>query len=126
MAVINIELPVLLLILALACASIAWLLGTFTHFASGYRYRIALGIIAFALSGLMGFFSMLKLETSLFGDWLSVHPVVILLGIAYLGYLLFGFLGCWTALRIGGRLDRKHTLSVLYSLVESRKKRDAE
>jgi len=38
--------------------------------------------------------------------------------------LLFGFLGCWTVVRLAGRLDRKHTLSVLYNLVKEHKKRD--
>ena len=126
MAVINVELPMLVLIAALVFAAVAWLLATFTRFLRDYRYRVTFGSIAFAASGLMGFFAMLKLETSLFGDWLEVHPVSILLGIAYVGYLLFGFLGCWTAVRLGGRMDRKHTLSVLYSLVESRRKQDEE
>jgi hypothetical protein len=98
-----------------------WLCGTFTHFLTNYRYRISLGLVAFALSGLMGFFCALKLELSLFGEWFSSHPISILVGTAYLGYLLFGFLGCWTALRIAEGLDRKHTLSVLYSVLESRK-----
>jgi hypothetical protein len=129
MAVINLELPMLLLLAAMVFAVTAWLLGTFTrwpftHWFSGYRYRIALGSLAFAVSGLMGFFSSLKLEISLFGDWLASHPVSVLLAIAYTGYVLFGFLGCWTAVRIGGRMDSRHTLSVLYSLVQNGKQQD--
>ncbi len=126
MAIINIELPMLLLLAALLCSAAAWLLSTFTGFLREYRYRVTLGTTSFAVSGLMGFFSALKLEMSLLGDWLSVHPVWVLLAIAYFGYVLFGFLGCWTAVRIAARMDRKHTLSMLYSLVEDRKKRDTE
>ncbi|HEY4049021.1 MAG TPA: hypothetical protein VGM27_19340 [Acidobacteriaceae bacterium] len=124
MAVINVELPLLILAAALVLAVVAWFLGTFTHFLRGYRYRVSLGVSAFALSGLMGFFCALKLEMGLFGDWFSAHSILILVTIAYVGYVLFGFLGCWTALRIGERLDRKHTLSMLYSILEN-KKRDA-
>ncbi len=126
MVIVNVELPLLLFLAALVCAAAAWLLGTFTGFLRGYRYRVTLGIIFFALSGLMGFFSVLKLEMSLIGDWLSERPISVLLGIAYLGYFLFGFLGCWTAVRVAARMDRNHTLSVLYSLVESQKKRDSK
>jgi hypothetical protein len=73
----------------------------------------------------MGFFSTLKFAVSVAGDWLSTRPISFLFAIAGFGYLLFGFLGCWTALRVGDKLDRKHTLSVLYNLVEEHKKRDA-
>jgi hypothetical protein len=124
MAVINVELPLLILALAFVLGLVAWLLGTFTHFLRSCRYRVSLGVSAFALSGLMGFFCALKLEMSLFGEWFSAHSILILITIAYAGYVLFGFLGCWTAVRIGERLDRKHTLSMLYSILEN-KKRDA-
>jgi len=117
---VNAELPLLILIAGIACALIAWLLGTFTHFLRGYRYRVSLSLIAFPLSGLMGFFSSLKFAVSVAGDWLSTR-----FAIGGFGYLVFGFLGCWTAVRVGGKLDRKHTLSVLYNLVEEHKKRDA-
>jgi hypothetical protein len=121
MAIINIELP--LLILAAACfgSLLAWLLGTFSVFLRDHRYRVSLGLVGFALSGLMGFFCALKLEVGFFGDWFSAHSPSLLIGVAYVGYLLFGFLGCWTALRIGEHLDRKHTLSVLYSIMENKK-----
>jgi hypothetical protein len=122
---VNAELPFLILIAGVVCALIAWLLGTFTQWLRGYRYRVALGLIAFPLSGLMGFFSTLKFAVSVFGDWLSTQPISYLFAIGGFGYLLFGFLGCWTAVRVGGRLDRKHTLSVLYNLVKEHKKRDA-
>lgn len=126
MAVINVELPLLLVIAAGVCAILIWLLGTFTHFLRSYRYRLSLGLVAFSVSGLMGFFSALKLETTLLGDWFAAHPVSWLVGTAYCGYLLFGFLGCWTIARIAGRFDRKHTLSELYSALESRKKADTD
>jgi hypothetical protein len=122
---VNAELPLLILIAGIACALIAWLLGTFTQFLRGHRYRATLGLIAFPFSGLMGFFSTLKFAVSVFGDWLSARPISFLYAIGGFGYLLFGFLGCWTAVRVGGKLDRKHTLSVLYNLVEEHKKRDA-
>jgi hypothetical protein len=70
---VNAELPLLILIAGFACALIAWLLGTFTHFLRGYRYRAALGLIAFPVSGLMGFFSTLKFSVSVFGEWLSAR-----------------------------------------------------
>jgi predicted permease len=126
MAVINFELPILILVFAMVCALAAWLLGTFTHVLRNHRYRTTLGIAAFPLSGLMGFVAMLRVELGFFGEWFSAHPIAILVGVAYAGYLLFGFLGCWTAVRIGGRLDRAHTLSVLYSVLENRKKPNAD
>jgi hypothetical protein len=126
MAIINIEAPVLILLLAFAGAVLLWLLATFTHFLRNYRYRVCLGIFAFALSGLMGFVCTLRLGLMVLGTWFSQHPVSLLLGVAYSGYVLFGFLGCWTAVRIGGRLDSKHTLSLLYTLLEDRKKTNAD
>ncbi len=125
MAIFNLEAPVLILVAALVCAFLFWLLGTFTHFLRNIRYRITFGTIAFPLSGLMGFICMLKLELEVAGAWFSQHSISLLLGIAYCGYVLFGFLGCWTAVRIAGRLDSKHTLSVLYTLLEDRKKTNA-
>jgi hypothetical protein len=38
--------------------------------------------------------------------------------------MVFGFLGCWTVVRLAGKLDRKQTLDVLYNLVKEHKKRD--
>ena len=125
MAVVNLELPVFLLVGGLACALIAWLLGTFTQILRGYRYRVTLGLIAFPLGGLMGFVSTLN-AASAFGDWLAGKPMSVLWTIGCFGYLLFGFLGCWTVLRLAGRADRKHTLSVLYNLVKERKERDSQ
>ncbi len=55
MAVVNLELPLLILVAGIVCALIAWLLATFTQFLRGYRYRVTLGLIAFPLGGLMGF-----------------------------------------------------------------------
>jgi hypothetical protein len=37
---------------------------------------------------------------------------------------VFGFLGCWTVVRLAGRVDRKQTLSVLYNLLKEHKERD--
>jgi hypothetical protein len=126
MALINVELPFLILAIALVLGLVTWLLGTFTHFLQSYRYRVSFGVAAFALSGLIGFFCVLKLELGLFGDWFSARPISLLVGTAYVGYVLFGFLGCWTALRVGERLDRKHTLSMLYSILENKKRVDAQ
>jgi hypothetical protein len=123
MAVGNLEWPLLILLAGLACALIAWLLATFTQFLRGYRYRVSLGLIAFPLGGLMGFVSTLN-AVSVFGDWLAGKPMSFVLAIGCFGYVLFGFLGCWTVVRAAGRLDRKHTLSVLYNLVKEYKKRD--
>lgn len=123
MAVVNLELPLLILLAGLVCALIAWLLATFTQFLRGYRYRVSLGVIAFPLGGLMGFVSTLN-AVSVFGDWIAGKPMSFVLAIGCFGYVLFGFLGCWTVVRAAGRLDRKHTLSVLYNLVKERKKRD--
>ena len=123
MAVVNLELPLLILIAGMVLALAAWLLATFTQFLRGYRYRVSLGLIAFPLSGLMGFVSTLN-AISAFGDWLAGKPMSFVLTLGFLGYIVFGFLGCWTAVRIGGRMDRKHTLSVLYNLVKEHKNRD--
>jgi hypothetical protein len=120
MGVISLELPLLILVIGMACAVAAWLLATFTQFLRGYRYRATFGLIAFPLSGLMGFISTLN-AISVFGDWLAGKPMSFVLAIGWLGYLGFGFLGCWTAVRLGGRMDRKHTLSVLYNLVKEHK-----
>jgi hypothetical protein len=123
MAVVNLELPLLILIAGMVLALAAWLLATFTQFLRGYRYRVSLGLIAFPLSGLMGFVSTLN-AISAFGDWLAGKPMSFILTLGFLGYIVFGFLGCWTAVRVGGRMDRKHTLSVLYNLVKEHKNRD--
>ena len=125
MAVVNLELPLLILIAGMVLALAAWLLATFTQFLRGYRYRVSLGLIAFPLGGLMGFISTLN-AISAFGDWLAGKPMSFVLTLGFLGYLVFGFLGCWTAVRIGGRMDRKHTLSVLYNLVKEQKNRDTQ
>ena len=117
------ELPVFILLVGIVCALIAWLLATFTQFLREYRYRVTLGLIVFPLGGLMGFVSTLN-AVSFFGDWLAGKPISFLLAIGCCGYAIFGFLGCWTAVRAGGRLDRKHTLSVLYNLVKEHKNRD--
>jgi hypothetical protein len=123
MAVVNLELPILILITGMVLALSAWLLATFTHFLRGYRYRVSLGLIAFPLSGLMGFISTLN-AASMLGDWLAGKPISFVLTLAYLGYLVFGFLACWTVVRLAGRVDRKQTLSVLYNLVKEHKERD--
>ncbi len=123
MTVIDLELPLLLLYVGLACALVAWLLGTFTPYMRSRRYRVALGIAIFPLSGLMGFFCTLKLEVNL-ASGLTPPALSWLVGIAYGGYVLCGFLGCWTAVRIAGPLDRRHTLNALYSILEERKKHD--
>jgi hypothetical protein len=123
MAVVNLELPLLILIAGIVLALAAWLLATFTHFLRGYRYRVSLGLIAFPLGGLMGFISSLN-AAGLLGDWLAGKPMSFLLAIGCLGYVVFGFLGCWTVVRVAGRLDRKHTLSVLYNLVKEQKNRE--
>jgi hypothetical protein len=123
MAVVNLELPMLILIAGMVLALAAWLLATFTQFLRGYRYRVSLGLIAFPLGGLMGFISALN-AASMLGDWLAGKPMSFVLTLAYLGYLVFGFLGCWTVVRLAGRVDRKQTLSVLYNLVKEQKERD--
>jgi len=123
MAVVNLELPILILIAGMVLALGAWLLATFTRFLRGYRYRVSLGLVAFPLGGLMGFISTLN-AASMLGDWLAGKPMSFVLTLAYLGYLLFGFLGCWTVVRLAGRVDRKQTLTVLYNLVKEHKERD--
>jgi hypothetical protein len=123
MAVVNLELPILVLIAGMVLALAAWLLATFTQFLRGYRYRVSLGLVAFPLGGLMGFISTLN-AASMLGDWLAGKPMSFVLTLAYLGYLIFGFLGCWTVVRLAGRVDRKQTLSVLYNLVKEHKERD--
>jgi hypothetical protein len=123
MAVVNLELPILILMAGMVLALAAWLLATFTQFLRGYRYRVSLGLIAFPLGGLMGFISTLN-AASMLGDWLVGKPMSFVLTLAYLGYLVFGFLGCWTVVRLAGRVDRKQTLSMLYNLVKEHKKRD--
>jgi hypothetical protein len=123
MAVVNLELPILILIAGMVLALGAWLLATFTQFLRGYRYRVSLGLIAFPLGGLMGFISTLN-AASMLGDWLAGKPMSFVLSLAFLGYLVFGFLGCWTVVRLAGRVDRKQTLSVLYNLVKEHKERD--
>jgi hypothetical protein len=125
MAVVNLELPLLILIAGIVCALVAWLLATFTQWFRDYRYRLTLGLIAIPLGGLMGFISTLN-AASMFGDWLAGKPMSFILTLAWLGYLVFGFLGCWTVVRVAGKLDRKHTLSVLYNLVKEHKDRNSQ
>ena len=62
----------------------------------------------------------------MFGDWLAGKPMSFILTLAWLGYLVFGFLGCWTVVRVAGKVDRKHTLSVLYNLVKEHKDRNSQ
>jgi hypothetical protein len=123
MAVVNLELPLLILIAGLVLALAAWLLATFTQWLRGYRYRVTFGLIAFPLGGLMGFISTLN-AASVFGDWFAGKPMSFVLTLGCLGYLVFGFLSCWTVVRVAGRMDRKHTLAVLYNLVKERKNPD--
>jgi hypothetical protein len=123
MAVVNLELPLLILIAGLVLALAAWLLATFTQWLRGYRYRVTFGLIAFPLGGLMGFISTLN-AASVFGDWFAGKPMSFVVTLGCLGYLVFGFLSCWTVVRVAGRMDRKHTLDVLYNLVKERKNRD--
>jgi hypothetical protein len=125
MAVVNLELHVLLLFAGMVAGLIAWLVGTFTHWLREYRYRVALGLIAFPLSGLMGFVSTLHV-LSMFTEWQIDFPIRYVFTVAYCGYVLFGFLGCWTIVRIAGRWDRKHTLQVLYNLVRERKNSESD
>ena len=120
---VNVEVPILVLFAGMACALVVWLLATFTTFLRDYRYRVSLALIAFPLCGLMGLISSIHAAAFL-GDWLAGKPPGLLLAIGYGSYVVFGFLGCWTAVRLSGRLDRKHTLSVLYNLVKEHKKRD--
>jgi hypothetical protein len=124
MAVVNLELPWLLLLAGIVLGLITWLLATFTSFLRAHRYRVSLGLIAFPLSGLMGFISTLN-AISAFSDWLADKPPSVVLTIGFVGYFVFGFLGCWTAVRVAGRMDRKHTLSVLYNLVKEHKDRES-
>lgn len=121
---ISLELPLLLLVAGLALGLIAWLLGTFTQFLRPQRYRVTLGVIAFVVSGFMGFISTLNAISAL-TDWLVDKSPSVALTIGFLGYVIFGFLGSWTAVRLGGRMDRKHTLSVLYNLVKEHKDRES-
>ena len=123
MAVVNLELPLLILLAGLVLALAAWLLATFTQWFRGYRYRVTFGLIAFPLGGLMGFISTLN-AASVFGDWFAGKPMSFVLTLGCLGYLVFGFLSCWTVVRVAGRMDRKHTLAVLYNLVKERKNRE--
>jgi predicted permease len=120
---VSLELPLLLLVAGLVLGLIAWLLGTFTQFLRPQRYRVTLGLIAFVVSGFMGFISTLNAISAL-TDWLADKSPSVALSVGLVGYVLFGFLGCWTAVRLGGRMDRKHTLSVLYNLVKEQKERE--
>ena len=88
MAVVNLELPLLILVAGIACALIAWLLATFTQIFRGYRYRVTLGLIAFPLGGLMGFVSTLN-AVSFLGDWLAGKPMSFAAGHRLLRLLLF-------------------------------------
>jgi hypothetical protein len=121
---VSLELPWLLFIAGVVLGGVVWILGTFTQILRSQRYRVALGVIAFPLSGLMGFVATLNAISSL-TDWLVDKPQSLVLAVGSFGYLFFGLLGCWTAVRIGGRMDRKHTLSVLYNLVKEQKERES-
>lgn len=125
MAVVSLEVPMLLLLASLAGALVVFLLGTFTPYGRDHRFRMTFGWIAFALGGLMGFVSMLNAASALGAEWLAGKPSSYLMAIGWAGYLLFAFLGCWTAVRLAARLDRKHTLSVLYNLLKEHKERDS-
>ena len=125
MAVVSLEIPTLLLLAGLACALVTWLLGTFSHYLRDHRYRVTFGLIAFPLGGLMGFVSVLN-AVSAFGDWLAGKPTSVVMAVGWGGYVFFAFLGCWTVVRVAARMDRKHTLSVLYNLVKEHKERGSQ
>jgi predicted permease len=120
---VSLELPLLILVAGVVLGVIAWILGTFTQILRGSRYRVSMGLIAFPLSGLMGFVSTINAISAL-SDWLADKSPAFVLGVGFFGYIVFGFLGCWTAVRLGGRMDRKHTLSVLYNLVKEHKEKE--
>jgi hypothetical protein len=121
---VSLELPMLILLAGIVLGVLAWVLGTFTQILRGSRYRVSLGLIVFPLSGLMGFISTLNAINAL-TDWLADKSPSFVVGVGTFGYVLFGFLGCWTAVRMGSRMDRKHTLSVLYNLVKEQKEKES-
>ncbi len=123
--VLTLELPLLILLAGIACALIAWLLGNLYPFPSRLSLSRHPGPDRFPAQWSDGLLFQLNSRSASLGDWLAGKPMSFLFAIGGFGYLVFGFLGCWTAVRVGGRLDRKHTLSVLYNLVKEHKKRDA-
>ena len=124
---LELEMPFLLLALGFLLSVGFWLVGMFTKNFQGYRWRITVAPFAFALMGLLGLFATVRFKVEYLSDWLANSPFLnphfesISLLIFLFGYLFFGALGCWLAVRIVHRLDDEQTLKTLYTVLETKK-----
>jgi len=124
---LEFELPFLLLALGLLLSVGFWLVGMFTRSFQGYRWRITVAPFSFAFMGVLGLFATVRFKVEYLSDWLSNSPLLsphfelISLLIYLFGYLIFGALGCWLAVRVAHRLDRANTLKTLYTVLKTKK-----
>ena len=118
----ELELPFLLLALGLLLSLAFALLGIFTQKTTGYRWRLAVAPFAFAFMAILGLFATVRFKMEYLSEWMLSNPSIaahfegVTVTIFLLGYLLFGALGCWLAVRVVHPFDRNQTLKALYAL----------
>jgi hypothetical protein len=123
----ELDMPFLLLALGFILSIAFWLIGTFTQRFRGRRWKMAVAPFSFAFMGLLGLFATVRFKIQFLNEWLANSPTLephfegISLSILLLGYLVFGALGCWLAVRLAHPLDRAQTLKTLYTAVKTRK-----
>lgn len=123
----ELELPFILLALGFLLSIGFWLVGMFTTNFQCYRWRMVVAPFAFALMGLLGLFATVRFKVEYLSDWLANSPLLsphfegISLLIFLFGYLFFGALGCWLAVRTVHKLDDEQTLKTLYTVLQTKK-----
>lgn len=123
----ELDLPFILLALGLLLSVGFWLMGIFTTSFRGYRWRLVAAPFAFAFMGILGLFATVRFKVQYLNEWLTNNPALephfegISLSIFLFGYLFFGALGCWLAVRLAHRLDRQQTIRTLYTVLKNKK-----
>jgi hypothetical protein len=118
----ELELPFLLLALGLLLSLVFAAIGIFTKKFAGYRWRLAVAPFAFAFTAILGLFATVRFKMEYLSDWMLASPSIaahfegVTVAIFLFGYIVFGVLGCWLAVRVFHPLDRNQTLKALYAL----------
>jgi hypothetical protein len=126
----ELELPFILLALGLLLSIGFWVAGIFINRLQGRRWRLTVAPFAFAFMGLLGLFATVRFKMEYLNDWMvnsltiSPHFELVTLAIFLFGYLFFGTLGCWLAIRVVYPFDRTQTLKTLYITLQNQKKQD--
>lgn len=124
---LAIEVPFLLLALGILLSFIFLIFALFTKAFAGYRWKLSAAPFSFAFMGLLGLLATERFKVRFINDRIADSPTLsphyeFITYISLLsGYVLFGALGCWLALRIAHRFDREQTLKTLYKILDTRK-----